>query len=185
VKGEYAKTICFPAASFGPKVRREHRPPLTMSFDVDKLRALFDLLAEKDISEFEHEEAGTRVRITRGGMRIANLPLGAGFTSPVAQSIVPPPAGGGATLDGAAANGDWVDVTSPFVGSFYRSPSPDTPAFVEVGSVVRAGQTLCIIEAMKLMNEIEAECSGTVVEVFAQNGKSVEYGQKLFRIKKA
>ncbi|MDP9152549.1 MAG: acetyl-CoA carboxylase biotin carboxyl carrier protein, partial [Myxococcota bacterium] len=75
--------------------------------------------------------------------------------------------------------------TSPFVGSFYRSPSPDAPAFVEVGSVVRVGQTLCIIEAMKLMNEIEAECAGTVTEAFAQNGKSVEYGQKLFRIKKA
>ena len=76
-------------------------------------------------------------------------------------------------------------MTSPFVGTFYRSPSPDAPPFVEVGSVVRAGQTLCIIEAMKLMNEIEAECAGTVVEVFAQNGKSVEFGQKLFRIKKA
>jgi acetyl-CoA carboxylase biotin carboxyl carrier protein len=76
-------------------------------------------------------------------------------------------------------------VTSPFVGSFYSAPSPDTPPFVEVGSVVRPGQTLCIIEAMKLMNEIESECAGTVVEIFAQNGKNVEFGQKLFRIKKA
>jgi acetyl-CoA carboxylase biotin carboxyl carrier protein len=80
---------------------------------------------------------------------------------------------------------DAIDVTSPFVGTFYRSPSPDAPAFVEVGSVVRPGQTLCIIEAMKLMNEIEAELSGTVVEIYAQNGKAVEFGQKLFRIKKA
>ena len=71
------------------------------------------------------------------------------------------------------------------VGTFYRAPSPDAPPFVEVGSVVRPGQTLCIVEAMKLMNEIEAEGAGTVVEAFAQNGKSVEYGQKLFRIKKA
>jgi acetyl-CoA carboxylase biotin carboxyl carrier protein len=110
-------------------------------------------------------------------------PLAAGLPSPVAQSIAPPLAG--LPLDGAAPNGDSVDVTSPFVGSFYRSPSPDAPAFVEVGSVVRPGQTLCIIEAMKLMNEIEAECAGTVVEIFAQSGKSVEYGQKLFRIKKA
>jgi len=155
-----------------------------MSLDVDQLRTLFDLLAEKDIAEFEHEEAGTRLRITRAGVRITSLPLGAGLASPIAQSIAPP-SGAGAGGDSAAANADWVDVTSPFVGSFYRSPSPDTPAFVEVGSVVRTGQTLCIIEAMKLMNEIEAECSGTVVEVFAQNGKSVEYGQKLFRIKKA
>ncbi len=76
-------------------------------------------------------------------------------------------------------------MTSPFVGSFYSSPSPDAPAFVDVGSVVRPGQTLCIVEAMKLMNEIESECAGTVTDVFAQNGKSVEYGQKLFRIKKA
>jgi acetyl-CoA carboxylase biotin carboxyl carrier protein len=148
-----------------------------MSLDVDQLRALFDLLAEKDIAEFEHEEAGARIRITRGGTRIVMPPPAAGLPSPAAQSIAPPL--------GASLESDSVDVTSPFVGSFYRSPSPDTPAFVEVGSVVRAGQTLCIIEAMKLMNEIEAECSGTVVEVFAQNGKSVEYGQKLFRIKKA
>jgi acetyl-CoA carboxylase biotin carboxyl carrier protein len=154
-----------------------------MSLDVDKLRALFDLLAEKDIAEFEHEEAGTRLRVARGGPRMLMPPLTAGFPSPVAQSIAPPLAG--APLDGAAPNGDSVDVTSPFVGSFYRSPSPDAPAFVEVGSVVRPGQTLCIIEAMKLMNEIEAECAGTVVEIFAQSGKSVEYGQKLFRIKKA
>ncbi len=150
-----------------------------MSLDVDHLRALFDLLAEKDIAEFEHEEAGVRLRVTRGGSRIVVPPYAAALPSPSAQSIAPPPAAS------AALENDSIDVTSPFVGSFYRSPSPDTPAFVEVGSVVRTGQTLCIIEAMKLMNEIEAECSGTVVEVFAQNGKSVEYGQKLFRIKKA
>jgi acetyl-CoA carboxylase biotin carboxyl carrier protein len=156
-----------------------------MSLDVDKLRALFDLLAEKDIAEFEHEEGGSRLRIARGGAgsRVIAGPFPAGFPSPVAQSIAPPLTAG--ALDGGAPNGDSVDVTSPFVGSFYRSPSPDAPAFVEVGSVVRTGQTLCIIEAMKLMNEIEAEWAGTVVDVFAQNGKSVEYGQKLFRIKKA
>jgi acetyl-CoA carboxylase biotin carboxyl carrier protein len=152
-----------------------------MSLDVEKLRALFDLLAEKDIAEFEHEEGGTRLRVTRGGTARLTMPAFAtGFPSPAAQSIAPPVA---AAVE--ATNSDSIDVTSPFVGSFYRSPSPDAPPFVEVGSVVRPGQTLCIIEAMKLMNEIEAECSGTVVEVFAQSGKSVEYGQKLFRIKKA
>jgi acetyl-CoA carboxylase biotin carboxyl carrier protein len=83
------------------------------------------------------------------------------------------------------APSDSADVTCPFVGTFYRAPSPDAPSFVEIGSVVRPGQTLCIVEAMKLMNEIEAEVSGTVVEVYAQNGKPVEFGQKLFRIKKA
>jgi acetyl-CoA carboxylase biotin carboxyl carrier protein len=151
--------------------------------DLDKLRALIDLLAEKDIAEFEHEEEGVRLRIARG----ARVVTTSAITSPAAHSVAVPPvlaAGAGPTPE-SAPSGDYVDVTSPFVGSFYRSPSPDAPAFVEVGSVVRAGQTLCIIEAMKLMNEIEAESAGTVTEIFAQNGKSVEYGQKLFRIKKA
>jgi acetyl-CoA carboxylase biotin carboxyl carrier protein len=156
---------------------------MSFDIDIDQLRALFDLLAEKDIAEFEHEQGGVRVRVARG----SRTPLAASpqmFTSPAAQSIMPPLVAA-VSIDAAPPSGDSVDVTSPFVGSFYRSPSPDAPAFVEVGSVVRAGQTLCIIEAMKLMNEIEAECAGTVVEIFAQNGKSVEYGQKLFRIKKA
>ena len=155
-----------------------------MSMDVDKLRALLDLLAEKDIAEFEHEEDGVRVRIARvTAARLTAPPFVVGAPSPVAQSIVPPV--GGVSVENGPPSGDSVDVTSPFVGSFYRSPSHDSPAFVEIGSVVRKGQTLCIIEAMKLMNEIEAESAGTVVEIFAQNGKSVEYGQKLFRIKKA
>jgi len=152
--------------------------------DLDKLRALFDLLAEKDIAEFEHEQEGVRLRIARGVRAVVPSAVA---VSPAAQTLAPPLAAAAAAAPAAEAplSGDCVDVTSPFVGTFYRSPSPDTPAFVEVGSVVRAGQTLCIIEAMKLMNEIEAESAGTVVEIFAQNGKSVEYGQKLFRIKKA
>jgi acetyl-CoA carboxylase biotin carboxyl carrier protein len=157
-----------------------------MSLDLEKLGALFDLLALKDISEFEHEEGGVRLRIARGthGPTVA--------VSPAAHSLVAPAMGGGlhGFADGRPStdpgeSSDYVDVTSPFVGSFYRSPSPDVPPFAEVGSVVRSGQTLCIIEAMKLMNEIESECAGTVTEIFAQNGKSVEFGQKLFRIKKA
>jgi acetyl-CoA carboxylase biotin carboxyl carrier protein len=162
--------------------------------ELEKLRALFDLLVEKDIAEFEHEQGGVRVKVTRGARAVVastttgTVGLGA-LASPAASSVVPPQLGGGVAgplpREGEPVSGDFVDITSPFVGSFYRSPSPDAPSFVEVGSVVRAGQTLCIIEAMKLMNEIEAECAGTIVEIFAQNGKSVEYGQKLFRIKKA
>ena len=153
-----------------------------MSLDLDKLSALFDLLTAKDISEFEHEEGGVRVRVSRGAPAVSVMPATLG----VHPSL--PPAAAGASGDagaGDAPGGDYADVTSPFVGSFYRSPSPDSPAFVDIGSVVRPGQTLCIIEAMKLMNEIESEWAGTVTEIFAQNGKSVEYGQKLFRIKKA
>jgi acetyl-CoA carboxylase biotin carboxyl carrier protein len=156
-----------------------------MSLDLEKLSALFDLLIAKDIAEFEHEEGGVKVRVSRGALTA--IPAATSFTSPVAHSLMAP-AMPGAGAVGAAEKpdaGDYVDVTSPFVGSFYRAPSPDVPPFVEVGSVVRSGQTLCIIEAMKLMNEIESECAGTVTEVFAQNGKSVEFGQKLFRIKKA
>ena len=151
-----------------------------MKLDFDRFRALLDILAERDIAEFEHESEGVRIRIVRG----ARPSLGA-VTTAAGQAAATAPAAGApapAEADGAA---DSVDVTSPFVGTFYRSPSPDTPSFVELGSVVRAGQTLCIVEAMKLMNEIEAECSGTVVDIFVQNGKAVEFGQKLFRIKKA
>jgi acetyl-CoA carboxylase biotin carboxyl carrier protein len=147
-----------------------------MSLDLEQLSALFELLAEKDIAEFEHEEGGIRIRVARGVRALA---------TPPAMPAPLPTASASNVAAADAVGGDYVDITSPFVGSFYRSPSPDSPAFVDVGSVVRSGQTLCIIEAMKLMNEIESECAGTVTEIFAQNGKSVEYGQKLFRIKKA
>ncbi len=150
-----------------------------MSLDLEKLCALFDLLIEKDIAEFEHEEGGVKVRVSRG--TLATPPPSTVARPPITSASAPAAVASPDKADG----GDYVDVTSPFVGSFYRAPSPDVPPFVEVGSVVRSGQTLCIIEAMKLMNEIESECAGTVIEVFAQNGKSVEFGQRLFRIKKA
>jgi acetyl-CoA carboxylase biotin carboxyl carrier protein len=150
-----------------------------MSLDLDQLSALFDLLATKGVAEFEHEENGVRLRVVRVVAAAKGAAIAAPLPSAGAANLVAPEASAG------PPSADYLDVTSPFVGSFYASPSPDAPPFVQVGSVVRPGQTLCIIEAMKLMNEIEAECSGTVVEVFAQNGKSVEYGQRLFRIKKA
>ena len=161
-----------------------------MTVDIDKLRALLDLLAEQNVAEFEHESEGVRVHVVRahaapaGGFSYA-APMHFGAAGGALA------AGGAGVASGAAGAApeaeatDTIDVTSPFVGTFYRSPSPEAPSFVEVGSVVRPGQTLCIVEAMKLMNEIEAELSGTVIECFAQNGKSVEFGQKLFRIKKA
>jgi len=152
-----------------------------MTVDIAKLRALLDLLTEKDIAEFEHQDDGTRIHIVRRAAvvtQVAAAPLAlARADAPAPASVAAPPS--------ADPGSDAVDVTSPFVGTFYRSPSPDAPSFVEVGSVVRVGQTLCIIEAMKLMNEIEAECSGTITEVLAQSGKAVEFGQKLFRIKQA
>ena len=156
--------------------------------DLDKLRALIELLNREQIAEFEHEREGERIRIVRGVAHAphmhpppphAHAPFPAHAPPPHAPRPQEP-----SPSEAPDANGT-VEVTSPFVGTFYRSPSPDAPVFVDVGSVVRQGQTLCIVEAMKLMNEIEAECSGTVVEILAQNGKAVEFGQKLFRIKKA
>lgn len=146
--------------------------------NIDSLRALLEVLSEQNVAEFEHESEGTRIRVVRvqaaGPAHVASAgqALGSAHALQAAAAPTPEPT-------------DVVDVTSPFVGTFYRAPTPDTPPFVEVGSVVRPAQTLCIVEAMKLMNEIEAEVSGTIIEVFAQNGKAVEFGQKLFRIKKA
>jgi acetyl-CoA carboxylase biotin carboxyl carrier protein len=151
-----------------------------MDLDLDKLRALIDLLAEKDVGEFEHEDERSRFKIVRGSR--VTYAATANNNAPAAVAV----GGAGAAAPATATMADdVVDIASPFVGTFYRASSPDIPAFVEIGSVVKAGQTMCIIEAMKLMNEIESECSGTVIEIYAQNGKAVEYGQKLFRIKKA
>ena len=151
-----------------------------MSWDPEKLRSLFDLLIEKDIAEFEHEDEGARVRIVRGKIAVATPHAAA-----MPQAPIPVAHAHAAPAGQAPVDSDVYEVTSPFVGTFYRSPSPDAPSFVDVGSMVRPGQTLCIIEAMKLMNEIESDVSGTIVECCVPNGKAVEFGQKLFRIKKA
>jgi acetyl-CoA carboxylase biotin carboxyl carrier protein len=154
-----------------------------MDANLDKLRALLDVLIERDIAEYESEANGVRLKIVRG-TRVSVRTAEASEEAFAAAAAASKAAQAAATTNGEAPS-DSVDVTSPFVGTFYRSPSPDAPMFAEVGSVVRSGQTLCIVEAMKLMNEIEADCSGTVIEIFAQNGKAVEFGQKLFRIRKA
>jgi len=149
-----------------------------LSWDPEKLRSLFDLLIEKDIAEFEHEDEGARVRIVRGKIAVATPHVAAAAPIPVAHAHAAP-------AGSAPADSDVYEVTSPFVGTFYRSPSPESDPFVAVNGTVKKGQTLCIIEAMKLMNEIEAEFAGTVLEVLVDSGKSVEFGQKLFKIKKS
>ena len=150
-----------------------------VKLDLDQLKALFQLLDSEHVHEFEHESDGTRIRVVRGAAAVVQsvaAPVAATLPTGLAPSAAPA---------AAALAADEILVTSPFVGTFYRAASPDTPPFVEVGATVQAGQTLCIVEAMKLMNEIEAEQGGTVLEVFVQNGKAVEFGQKLFRIKRA
>lgn len=151
-----------------------------MNIDLTQLSALLVTLAEGNVAEFEFEDEHIRLRLTRGELARAASAVLAPAQAPVAA-----PASAAVSPEVAAEGANIVFVTSPFVGTFYRSPSPDAPSFVEVGGHVREGQTLCIVEAMKLMNEIEADCSGIVVEVLAENGKPVEFGQRLFKIRKS
>lgn len=163
-----------------------------MDIDLKQLRELMRSLKQFEIAEIEIEKNGERIYLRRG----ADAP--SGMVSPVAlapaalppgalvsgASVPPPPPASAAAPASNAADPNVVSITSPFVGTFYRSPSPESPAFVEVGAEIRAGQVLCIVEAMKLMNEIESEIAGTVLEVLVENGKPVEYGDALFRVRK-
>ena len=152
-----------------------------MNLDLNDLRRLLRILEKRNVSEFELEDDKMRLRLVRGGVVVSSAP--AHFA--VAAAPVAAAPGAASTVAPIVDDAGTVFVTSPFVGTFYRSPSPDAPSFVEPGSTVREGQALCIVEAMKLMNEIEADCAGTIVEILAENGKSVEFGQKLFKVRKA
>jgi acetyl-CoA carboxylase biotin carboxyl carrier protein len=151
-----------------------------MNIDLKELRSLLRVLAKRNVTEFEFEDEHIRLRLTRG--EVARVAIRAPSQPPPAH--LPAVGHVPAAASVAPSDPDAVFVTSPFVGTFYRSPSPDAPAFVEVGSSIREGQTLCIIEAMKLMNEIEADAAGTIVEILAENGKPVEFGQKLFKVRR-
>jgi acetyl-CoA carboxylase biotin carboxyl carrier protein len=158
-----------------------------------ELKELIEFLIEKDISEFELERGDVKVRIKRGA---DSQPIS--VISPVSAiptvAAIPPgqqaqphahvPAVSAATAPPAASVEEELHtVKSPIVGTFYEAPGPGAPPFVKSGDVVSAGQVLCIIEAMKLMNEIESDMSGEIVKVLAANGKPVEYGQPLFAIR--
>jgi acetyl-CoA carboxylase biotin carboxyl carrier protein len=151
--------------------------------DLRKLKTLIDLVAESGIAEIEVTEGEDKVRIVKH----ANAPTMPPSAAVSALSAAPPGAlaQAPATAPAAPAAPEPAaghTVKSPMVGTFYRSPGPDAKAFVEVGQTVKPGDILCIIEAMKLLNEIEAEVSGTVREILVQNGQAVEYGQGLFVI---
>jgi len=151
--------------------------------DLRKLKTLIDLVSESNISELEITEAEGKVRIVKGGVAapvqyvqsMPAQPAGA----PAAAVPAPAPAAP-APAEATAPTGHAVK--SPMVGTFYRSASPGAPAFVEVGSQVKEGDTICIIEAMKILNEIEADKSGTITQILGENGQAVEYGQTLFVI---
>lgn len=155
--------------------------------DLKQIKQIIDLMKRSDLSEFEFEEEGFKIKIKRGSNGqpiVASLPQSAHpFPSAVAEA--PAAAKSTAALP-PTQNGDeagFVYVKSPMVGTFYRSPSPENPPFVEVGTKVEEKTVVCIIEAMKIMNEIQAEAKGTVVEVLVENGQPVEYGQRLLKIK--
>ena len=157
--------------------------------DLRKLKTLIDLVSDSNVSELEITEAEGKVRIVKSGpsqaMHIAQPVVS---TAPVASAIAPAPvapialAPAEADASPAAATPDGHVVKSPMVGTFYRSSSPEAAAYVEVGTQVKEGQTICIIEAMKILNEIEADKSGTITQIVAQNGQAVEYGAPLFVI---
>jgi len=159
--------------------------------DIKEIKGIIDLMRKNGLSEFEYEKDGTKIRIRRGpdgepqviasspGLipAPAVLPVTAGVpmaVAPAAPALATPAAPAASTLP---------SINSPMVGTFYSSPAPDAPPYVEVGTVVNAETVVCIIEAMKVMNEIKAEMSGTIVEVLAESGKPVEFGKPLFRIK--
>ena len=149
--------------------------------DLRKLKKLIDLVQESGIAELEITEGEEKVKIVKGGVTmVAAAPMVApAAAAPVAARSAAAPAAGAPAAEPAAAQEGHV-VKAPMVGTFYRSPSPDAKAFVEVGQAVKEGDTICIIEAMKLMNEIEADASGSVKAILVENGQPVEYGQPLF-----
>jgi acetyl-CoA carboxylase biotin carboxyl carrier protein len=150
--------------------------------DLDQIRELIDLLIEKEVSEFVIEREGIKVKIRRGGAEVsAAMGQVQHVVAAPAPTVAPAAAGTPPAID--AGYEDCTIVTSPMVGTFYRSPDPTSEMFVEIGAQVAEGSPLCIIEAMKLMNEIVAESGGEVAAIFVDNAEPVEFGQRLFAIR--
>jgi len=158
--------------------------------ELDEIKKILDLMRENDLAEFELEQEGVKVRLRKNSGPQWN---GQAPVLPAAAYAPPPPvstqgsAGEPASspLTAASEDVDLAIIKSPIVGTFYRSPDPESKPFADVGQMVKTGQTLCIIEAMKLMNEINAECDGEVVKVYVENGRAVHYGERLFAIRPA
>lgn len=147
--------------------------------DLRKLKTLIDLVSDSNVSELEITEAEGKVRIVKGGGAMVQ-----GFQQPIYQQMQAAPAPAPVAAVAAVVEEAVVGhtVKSPMVGTFYRSASPGAKSFVELGSTVKEGETICIIEAMKILNEIEADKSGTISKILCENGQAVEYGQAMFII---
>jgi len=163
-----ARRVIAPVSTTGPDAR------------IARLKELGGVLEASGLAELSYEDEDVRVVLVRNARVTA---AAAPAPMPVAAPA-PAPAPAGSTSAPAKVDPDLVTIRSPFVGTFYRSAKPGLPSFTDVGERVRRGQTLCIVEAMKLMNEIESEVDGTVVEVLAENNHAVQYGDPLFRLRK-
>jgi acetyl-CoA carboxylase biotin carboxyl carrier protein len=160
---------------------------MSIKIDYEEITKLVSFLEEKNLTQFELEVEGFKIKITRG---VGSAPQAAvsGVQTPASQPSAQfgPSSTHSAPADFARipeSSNNLHYLTSPMVGTFYRAPDPASPPYVEMGEEVKKSQTLCIIEAMKLMNEIESEVDGVIQEIFVENGKPVEYGQRLFSIK--
>ena len=150
--------------------------------NIEELRNVIEMIMQTDITDFELEEEGKKLSIRRGGgqpQTTAAAPVIASSSVSEQQTAAPV-----AAPPSEEKNERLVDIPSPIVGTFYRAPSPDSSPYVEVGQVVEKGQVLCIVEAMKLMNEIEADFRCRICEIFKENAQPVEYGEPLFRVEK-
>ncbi|MGB9198186.1 MAG: acetyl-CoA carboxylase biotin carboxyl carrier protein [Terriglobales bacterium] len=156
-----------------------------------ELKELIEFLIEKDIAEFELERGDVKVKIKRAAeapqVVIPQAAYLAAPAAPIAAPAAASPAGVGSSASVSAAQAEPEEqfhiVRSPIVGTFYESPSPGSPPFVKVGDMLEVGQVLCIVEAMKLMNEIECDATGELVKILVNNGQPIEYGQELFALR--
>ena len=163
-------------------------PSADAAFSIEDVKKLVGLVEKTDVTHIAWTRGVEKVVIRRGSLVAAAAPAPVYHAAPVAAPVpaalapVAAPAAGAAPKAEAKVDAPGTLVSSPFVGTYYRSPSPDAAPFTEVGAKVKKGQVLCIVEAMKLMNEIECEVDGTVAEIYVQNATPVEFGEKLFRI---
>ena len=164
--------------------------PATAAVDLKDIKAIIDLMRKNDLSVFELEKDGFKLKLQKGtgGQPILTTPIA--IAPGLTNATTAGPAPTNAPLPETAAPGSeeqpapgTKDITSPMVGTFYRTPSPESQPFVDVGSTVNEDTVVCIIEAMKVMNEIKAETSGVIAEILVENGKPVQFGQALFRVK--
>jgi acetyl-CoA carboxylase biotin carboxyl carrier protein len=149
--------------------------------EMKQIRTIIDLMSRNQLTEFELEKEDFKIRIAKGGSGAGSTTITT--TASPSPELVSAPAPAAESAESGSSAQEGTVIHSPMVGTFYRSPSPDAPSFVDVGTEVGNDTTVCIIEAMKVMNEIKAEVSGKILEVLAENGKPVEFGQPLFRVK--